>query len=100
MAVGVVDAAAVCAHSEISPDAQIPLGDEIAKGGKEYSGAQDDAEAMPASCTATEVVCNDNDEAVAESRVTTALAVALVEAVSACAVVDTSPDAHIPLEAM
>ena len=42
-------------------------------------------------------MCNDNDEAVAEGRVTTASAVGLVEAVSACAGVETSPDAHIPL---
>ena len=40
---------------------------------------------------------NDNDEDVAEGRVTTAVAVGLVEAESACAVVETSPDAHIPL---
>ena len=57
---------------------------DFEKGGKVNSVAQDAAEAAPASNTATEAVCNDNHEAVAQVRTTTAWPIGLGEPASAC----------------
>ena len=65
---------------------------------KAISIAQDAAEASPASIATKESECNDNDEAAGEARVSTALAVGIVDAASVCAPSETSPDAHTPLE--
>ena len=58
------------------------------------------AEASPAPNATADVERNDNNEAAAEVRVTTAMAVGLVEAVSVCIDFEISLDAHIALEAI